>query len=140
MATLRIRFKVRSGRDLVRVRQRVRQIAGLLGLDPNDQSRIAATVFEMAWETWRIRGRALLRFQIDAERIRARVVGGPYRLEHLLPEQASRLAEEDWPWAIDQLNQLTPLNPLEEIHLQNQELLRVLDERRRGQASTNPAA
>jgi len=140
MATLRIRFNVRSGRDLVRVRQRVRQIAGLLGFPPADQTWIAATVFEIAWQTWRIRGRALLRFQIDAERLRVRVMGGPQRLEQFLPEKASRLAEEDWSWAIEQLNQLTPLNPLEEIHLQNQELLRVLDERRRGQASTNPAA
>jgi hypothetical protein len=131
---------VRSGRDLVRVRQRVRQIAGLLGLDSGDQARIAATVFEMTWQTWRLRKRAVLRFQIEGETLQARVLGSPYRLEQPLPEHGSSLAGDDWPWVVDQLRQHTPLNLLEEIHLQNQELLHLLQEKHRSQASANPAA
>jgi hypothetical protein len=140
MTTLRIRFQVRSARELVRARQRVRQIAGLLGLDPSDQTRIAATVFEMVWQTWRIRQRSVLRLRIDDRKFQAQVAGAPYRLDQLLPEKVCRPAPEDWPWVIDQLNRLTPLNLLEEIHLQNQELLRVLHATRPGQASTTPAA
>jgi hypothetical protein len=131
---------LRCGRDLVRLRQRVRQIAGLLGLDPSDQARVAATVFEMAWQTWRLRKRAVLRFQIEGEKLEARVVGSPYRLEQRLPADGPRLAPDDWSWVIEQLKQRTPLNLLEEIHLQNQEFLCLLHERRRGQLSTNPAA
>jgi hypothetical protein len=140
MATSLVHYKLRSRRDLVRVRQRARQIAGLLGFAPADQTWIAATVFEMAWQTWRVRGRAVLRFQIAGARLQVRVAGSSQGLDQLLPEKASRLAAEDWPWVIDQLDQHTPLNLLEEIYLQNQELLGVLHELRRGRTSANPAA
>ncbi|HEX6106672.1 MAG TPA: ATP-binding protein [Gemmatimonadales bacterium] len=43
-----LRTEIRQEHDVVLVRQRARQIAGLLGLEPLDQSRIATAVSEIA--------------------------------------------------------------------------------------------
>ena len=140
MATALFCARLHSRRDLVRVRQRARQIAGLLGFDSHHQSWIAANVFDIACQACRFTGRAVLRFQLHDSNLQVRVGGSWQRLVHPLPEQPTRLALEDLPWAIQQLDQLTPLCLFEEFRLQNQELLGVLNEAGRDRDSTSPAA
>jgi hypothetical protein len=140
MATGLFYFRLRSGRGLVRLRQRTRQIAGLLGFAPPDRSWIAATVFELAWQTWRFTGQVAGCFRIHGGRLQVRVGRSGTRFVYPLPSKPPDLAAEDLAWAIEQLQRHTPLRLLEEIRLQNQELLQALDEGRGGQTTTNPAA
>src|SRR6516164_6710039 len=100
MATSLVRYILRTKGDLVRVRQRARQIAGLLGFDLSDQTWIAATVFDLVWRTWQVRGRAVVRFEVANHRLQVRVAGSPNGVDHSLPEAASQVSPEDWPWVI----------------------------------------
>jgi signal transduction histidine kinase/CheY-like chemotaxis protein len=61
-------LEIRSDRDVVLARQRARQIAGLLGFDAQDQTRIATAVSEMARNAFRYAGSGKIQFSLEIER------------------------------------------------------------------------
>jgi hypothetical protein len=175
MGTSFFTFKLRTPRDFLMVRQRARQIAGLLGYEAGDQTFIAAAVFEIARAAFQHSGRCAICFEVDHDTLnvfplcasapvakvpprqpqprqedggvvvhRKEVVKGArrlinrllsesgsgtlMRLQKDLPKKGLSLARPDLSWAVEQLEQLTPLNLLEEIQYQNQELLRLFHE------------
>jgi hypothetical protein len=64
MTTPLLRLTLHSKRDVVLARQSARQLAKLLGFDFPEQTRIAAIVFEIAFNACRSMGRATLHFQL----------------------------------------------------------------------------
>jgi hypothetical protein len=164
-------MRVRTRRDVLKARQRARQIAALLGFDVHERTTIAALVFEVACNargtqgriefqlnrgllrifpagtrarssrknrrppqtTWDVRGARRLVHKLREGASQTRVL----RLDQRLPERTGTLAHDDLPWMVRQLAKLSPLDVFEEIRLQNQEVLRCLEER---YAKTGPAA
>ena len=61
----------RSEHDVVLARQRARQIAGLLGFDSQDQTRIATAVSEIARNAFRTRGGGTVEFALEGDRRRS---------------------------------------------------------------------
>jgi hypothetical protein len=127
MTTPLYTLKLGSRRDIVLARQRARQIAGLLGFPPAEQTCIAAAVFEIARTAYEATGSSTLCFQADDGVFRVfpsrRPAGGCLRLEKSLPADAPALAREDLEWAVRELARFSRLNLFEEIRQQNQELL-----------------
>jgi hypothetical protein len=135
-------LKLRTKRDLVVVRQRARQLAGLLGFVIQDQAALAAGVFALACQVAGEAGRGSVHFYLrngtldvtalpDARRrpdsVEDRTNVG-LRLSKALPGDGPRLSPEDAAWAIQELNKRTPLRLFEEIQKLNQELLQTLHE------------
>jgi hypothetical protein len=131
-------LKVRTKRDVLRARQRARQIARLLGYEPVEQSWIAASVFDMARKA--MTHRAVLRIELQPDLLRISVQSCDHESRDFqsrdhegaialpLPdgrssENASSLDRHDLPWIIQQLNRITPVNLFEEFHQQNLEML-----------------
>src|ERR1043166_2568988 len=67
MKTSILKVEIRHERDVVLSRQRARQIADLLGFNPQDQVRIATAVSEIARNTFRYAGRGQAEFLIETE-------------------------------------------------------------------------
>src|SRR5437870_79964 len=59
---------IRQEQDIVLARKRARQIAGLLGFDENDQTRIATAVSEIARNAYKYAGEGRIQFFIDSEK------------------------------------------------------------------------
>jgi hypothetical protein len=117
-------IRVRTKLDRLIVRQRVRQIAGLLGYESSARFAIAAAVFEILCQH-RAPCRVRIRQKGDTLRI---IVGNrpaPARLSFALPEMPSAAAE-DVAWIIREVESVTPINVFEETRLHNREYLRVL--------------
>ncbi len=122
-------LKVRGKRDVLKARQRVRQIAGLLGYEPLEQTWIAACAFAIARSGFQSgRGTSLVIYlkgnllgivlsgsNSQAPRHRPCVFS--------LPNNPTTLDRYDLPWIIQQLNQITPVNLFEEFQQQNQEIM-----------------
>lgn len=123
-------ISLRKKRDLVRSRQRARQIAGLLGFDAREQMEFAAAVFELARVVQREERCGRLRFRLGATVIRVEPVQSNLGLclEKPVDEARFRMSREDLVWAVRELDHGTPLNVFEEMEKQNQELLTVLGE------------
>lgn len=119
-----------SKRDLLVARQRARQLAGLLGFAFVEQMELSAAVFEIAWNSVRRRGRTALNFVRVGNTLQVFTDDRTTVLERSIPDNAEALSPEDVAWTIQQLAQCTPMNLIEEIHQQNQELLRVLQTQR----------
>ncbi|HYC32922.1 MAG TPA: ATP-binding protein [Gemmatimonadales bacterium] len=66
MTSAILRTDVRQEQDLVLVRQRARQIARLLGLEPLDQIRIATAVSEIARNAYQYAGGGRVTFELSA--------------------------------------------------------------------------
>ena len=114
-------------------------LAGLLGYSAQEQVHIAASVFAAAWQIRSLRCPRKLCFELDDKVLR--VTSQPCRqlprdssstsdraqvcLERPLPAR-TKLDITDLIWAIDKLDQITPVQIYEEVHLLNQELLAVL--------------
>ena len=64
MLTPLLSLTLQSKRDVVLARQSARQVAKLLGFGAAEQTRIAAAVFEVAYNACRSSGRATLHFQL----------------------------------------------------------------------------
>lgn len=145
MSTLLYSLPLGTPRDRVVARQRTRQIAGLLGYENLDRALLAATVYEMARKT----STGALHFHLadhvfqvlavaqpaaHPKKKRGQVDGsteeaGPrMRLEKPLPKKELTLAVDDIPFAIEQLEQLTPFKVQEEIDQHNQDLLSLFAE------------
>ncbi len=58
-------LEVRLEQDVVLARQRARQIAGLLGLEPRDQTRLATAVSEIARNAFQYAGGGKVEFLVD---------------------------------------------------------------------------
>jgi hypothetical protein len=131
MNTSLITLPLHGKRDAVVARQRARQLAGLLGLDPPRQGWFAAAVFEMACDVRQESGRGRLHFQVANGAVRAFAECWPSAappadapcVEAPLPADGSRLAAEDLAWAVSRLHDLTPLDVFEEVRRLNRELL-----------------
>ena len=115
-------------RDFLVARQRTRHLANLLGFDPADQALMAAAVFEVAFQACRLTGCGVLHFEVEDDLLRI-FPGGlgqeltSLRVEKPLPQKGRTFALADLAWIARELNLLTPLNLLEEVRRQNQELL-----------------
>lgn len=136
-STLLFQLPIRRRRDVLTARQRGRQVAALLGFSAAEQTRIAAAVFELAWQTLQQTGRAVLHFELgddalhvvpyeDAARFAREPAGPLLRLEQRLPLEAACVARDDIPFVAEQLLKLTPVNSFDEIQRLNQELLRTM--------------
>jgi HPt (histidine-containing phosphotransfer) domain-containing protein len=69
MPTILHDLMVARPRDLFRARQRARQIAGTLRFSPHEQLLFAVTVFDLACQGWKRRGRVGLQFVLDGQRL-----------------------------------------------------------------------
>jgi signal transduction histidine kinase len=67
-----LNLRLRNERDVVAARQRSREIAGLVGFDAQEQTRIATAVSEIARNAFRYAGGGQIEFSID-EALRIRV-------------------------------------------------------------------
>lgn len=120
---------LRRKRDVVAARQRARQIAGLLGYDRRQQVQIAAAVFDLAALFCRQNGKGVLRFHAADGAFR--VSTEPVillRLERPLPPGVLDMAGGDIAWAAGALDDMTPLDPFDEMVQLNRELLQTLRE------------
>ena len=128
--------RLRRRRDLLAVRQRARQTAGLLGFSATEQHRIAAAVFEVACGVFGTVRHVSIQFAIEGQTLRVcpvvpdagkagqfQKVGKSLRLERALSPKGASIAPEDLAWALHELARLTPLDVFEEIVEQNRELL-----------------
>ena len=64
-------LEIRAEHDVVLARQRARQVAGLLGFDQQDQTRIAAVVSEIVRNAYQHASGGVIEFVVDAEGARA---------------------------------------------------------------------
>jgi hypothetical protein len=124
--------------DVLRARQRTRQIAGLLGYAPEQQATLAATVFYLAHQLLVEGGVATLEFAVNdavflvqptcsagrhPELLTLRPPASTLKLQQPLPPRNDALPAVDLAWLARELNQRTPLELFAEIQRQNQELL-----------------
>ena len=172
---------VRLEPDVVLARQRARQIAGLLGFPPLDQTRIATAVSEIARNAFQYAAGGKVEFQVCAGtspglliRVQERgpgikdlqaildgrydsstglgvgILGAKRLMDQFeigssengvtvtmvkgLPKRTSPLTQHDLARVSSELAQYRPQGLLEELQVQNQELLRTLQELRDRQA------
>jgi hypothetical protein len=133
MARLLYSLPVRGIRDLLLLRQRTRQIAGLLGFDSPAQARIAAQAFALACPADRPRSRCTLAFTLSRSMLIVRVAapatpqtlaqGRGQAIAFALPGTGPKLAGEDIGWAMHELARITPLDALAELHRLNADVL-----------------
>jgi signal transduction histidine kinase/CheY-like chemotaxis protein len=174
-------LEVRMEPDIVLARQRARQIAGLIGFAPLDQTRIATAVSEIARNSFLYAGGGRVEFQLNqgpppgflirvhergpgikdlqvilsgryespsgmglgilgAKRLMDRFeidsseAGSTVTMVKILPGQAASFTPKDIARISAELAHQAPQGLLEELQLQNQELLRTLQELRERQA------
>ncbi|MGZ3338039.1 MAG: histidine kinase dimerization/phospho-acceptor domain-containing protein, partial [Isosphaeraceae bacterium] len=172
---------VRLEPDVVLARQRARQIAGLLGFPPLDQTRIATAVSEIARNAFQYAAGGKVEFQVSAGaspglliRVQERgpgikdlqaildgrydsstglgvgILGAKRLMDQFeigssengvtvtmvkgLPKRTSPLTQHELARVSSELAQYRPQGLLEELQVQNQELLRTLQELRDRQA------
>jgi hypothetical protein len=123
---------LRGTRGLVRLRQRTRQLTRALGFAPRDQALIAAAVFQLGCGTLD-RGRGgRVAFHLGEGKLHATSpdAAGPggVHLEWPLPRREAALDAIDLAWALQQLEQLTPLDLFEEFRQMNLDLLQALND------------
>ncbi|HEY2844638.1 MAG TPA: histidine kinase dimerization/phospho-acceptor domain-containing protein, partial [Bryobacteraceae bacterium] len=173
---------IRSEHDTVAVRQRSRQIARLLGFNPQDQTRIGTAVSEIARNALRYAGGGRAEFVVEGDTLPQlllirisdqgsgikdlrKILEGRYTsttgmglgisgarrlmdqfeiqseagqgttvvLKKLLPKTAALLSTQAMAGLTEQLSQERPGSAYGELEMQNQELLRTLDELRERQ-------
>lgn len=145
MNTLLFTAELRQKRDLLVVRQRARQLAGLLGFEPAEQAGFAAAVFALACHAAGGRARVTLTFHAGPETLEVLAAAGgsrgeipALRLVKALPGKGRGMTVADVAWAVKQLDRHTPPDLFEEVCKQNQELLQALHVLRDSRAA--PAA
>src|SRR5271168_4958653 len=67
---------LRNKRDSMIARQRTRQLAGLLGYDIQEQARIAAGVFAVAWQILSLRSPVQLCFHLNNDMLQVHALSG----------------------------------------------------------------
>lgn len=141
MGTTLLTLSVRRQRDILMARQRARQIANLLGFEPEAQLEISTAVFEIAHQLLRRWGEGSLQFLVDDQTLRIvcpETEAAP-RLDRPLPRKDLPLTGADLLWTVEALHQLTPLNLFEEIQLQNRELMGALHDLKTWRGQLQPA-
>jgi signal transduction histidine kinase/CheY-like chemotaxis protein len=177
MSLVILGLQIRFERDVVLSRQRARQVAALVGLDKQDQTRIATAVSEIARNAFTYASGGRVEFRIEgttAPQVLCieisdsgpgiarldEILAGRYRsstgmgagilgsrrlmdrfeirskpgegttvlLKKLLPRQAPLIDMEAMRRITNDLAWHAPRDPLEEVQLQNQELLRALED------------
>jgi hypothetical protein len=127
MATPLFTLAIRSRRDLIVLRQRSRQLAGLLGLADRGKANLAAQIFDIAYQSWKKIGPVSARLQAGVDGLQI-IIAGPSPQDTVwelpLPARNLHLATEDLVWTIQALSQLTPFDVFEEVLDMNRELLR----------------
>jgi signal transduction histidine kinase/CheY-like chemotaxis protein len=165
--------------DIVAARQRARQIAGLLGFDSQDQTRIATAVSEIARNAFTYAGGGRVEFRVEGRTAPqlftakildhgpgiadlSRILSGCYTsatgmgvgiigarrlmdnfvitsepgkgtvvtLTKIVPRDVAVITAERMSDIVGSLARQRPRTPMEEVQLQNQELLRALEELR----------
>src|SRR2546426_6226310 len=165
--------------DVVAARQRARQIAGLLGFDSQDQTRIATAVSEIARNAFTYAGGGRVEFAVEGRTAPqlftvkvldhgpgiadlSRILSGRYTsptgmgvgivgarrlmdnfvitsepgngtavtLTKIVPRDVAVITAEGMSDIVGSLARQRPRTPMEEVQLQNQELLRALEELR----------
>lgn len=176
-----LRLDIRLEPDVVLARQRARQIAGLLGFAPLDQTRVATAVSEIARNAFQYAGGGIVEFQVKpgpepeflirisergagikdlqaildgryesptglgvgilgAKRLMDRFLidtseaGAVVTMAKKLPARTSSVTPQELARVSAELAQKAPQGMLEELQIQNQELLRALQELRDRQA------
>jgi hypothetical protein len=124
---------LRGKRDLLRLRQRARQLARALGFAPADQALIAAAAFQLGCSASAQARRCRLTFHLREGKLQAVTSQDApdlarVQLEWVLPGREPSLAPTDLPWAMRELERLTPLDLFEELRQQNLDLLQALHE------------
>lgn len=133
MARLLYTVPVRGIRDLLLLRQRTRQLAGLLGFDSPSQARIAAQTFALACPADRPRSRSTIAFAVSRSMFVVRVSapamaqtlpsGAGRAIAFALPTTGPKLLGEDIGWAMRELAKITPLDALGELKRLNADVL-----------------
>jgi hypothetical protein len=139
-------FPIRGKKDVIRARQRARQVASLLQFSPQDQACLAAGTFVIACQALESLGTAVVCFQLEDAQLKvfANVEGAPGEANHpvnritCLPARDglqlrlvkplpadSRLAEADLAWLVNNVGETRGLL-FEEVIKQNQEVLMLL--------------
>jgi hypothetical protein len=128
MHTSLLLLQLRQKRDALLARRQARQVASLLRFDPGEQACVAALVFELACQALARTGKARLRFAVEHDRlvISPEGAGPPLRVEKPLPPRDPAVPAEDLSWVVRELARWTPPDLFEEVHRQNQELLRTV--------------
>src|SRR3989442_1060428 len=165
--------------DVVAARQRARQIAGLLGFDSQDQTRIATAVSEIARNAFTYAGGGRVEFAVEGRTAPqlftvkvldhgpgiadlSKILSGGYAsptgmgvgivgarrlmdnfvitsepgngtavtLTKIVPRDVAVITAEGMSDIVGSLARQRPRTPMEEVQLQNQELLRALEELR----------
>jgi hypothetical protein len=122
-------------RDLIRLRQRVRQLTRALGFVAADQGLIAAAVFHLGVVALEERGRIGVVLDLRDGQLRAtpsRDVASlaGVRLAWPVPAKVPSLEIDDLAWTMQQLDCITPMDLFEEVKQQNLDLLQALREAR----------
>jgi hypothetical protein len=133
MARLLYTLPVRGIRDLLLLRQRTRQIAGLLGFDSPAQARVTAQAFALACPPDRPFSRCNITFALSRSMLIVRVTGprapralaqgAGQALAFALPSTGPKLAGEDIGWAMRELAKITPLDAIAELQRLNGDVL-----------------
>ncbi|GIW82938.1 MAG: hypothetical protein KatS3mg105_4745 [Gemmatales bacterium] len=117
-------------RDIVRARQRSRQLAGLLGYSWTERLLISTRVFQIGWDLWKRFQRGAVRFQIASGSLLVLAGTSPTSATEVslcqpLPSDAP-LDAADIQFAMKQLIDHTPFNLFEEIYAHNEQMNRLL--------------
>lgn len=126
---------VQSKRDVLRARQRARQIASLLGYGAREQAEIAAACFVLALDALHKARQTKLRFVVGDDSLLVTVEDcisscAALRLQRPLPSGPRKFAAEDCRFIAEQLGQFMPRDLFTEIEKQNLELIQALVELR----------
>lgn len=120
METRLFAMSVAKPRDLLRARQRTRQVAGLLGFDPSSQAALAAEVFARLLHGSEVRRGSGIAFLAADGCLQIEMFG--MRFSTLLPERLTH-AVEDVAWMMRELDRGVPFRAMDEVDKQNRELL-----------------
>src|SRR5262245_54628035 len=123
MDTAILTLRIKGKRDVVVVRQRARQIAGLLGLEGRRRADFAGTAFETACGILNAGGPGAIEFHLHEGCLEMKVISKKNRGQRLdlpLPGNEPSLSRDDVAWVVAALDKLTPLDLFEEMHVQNQ--------------------
>jgi hypothetical protein len=110
--------------DLLRARMLVRQAAALLGFHAHDQVCLAAAAFDLACQAHQATRGAGMQLEIADDCLQV-VCSDSLRLGKTLPATAP-VPRDDVPWMLNQLMEIAPCDPFEEVRKVNQELLQTM--------------
>ncbi len=129
-------------RDLLGARQRSRQIAGLLGFGPPEQSLLAAEVFALLTQTETLPANGALHFRVAGRFLEIVVEQAAVlrRFRFSVPLPPPAFAMDDLKWMAQELDARTPANLFEELRRLDAEFLQAYRALHHGRAGLETAA